>query len=72
MMDDDLEKSIEMRCDLLLQKSKAYTELQGELADAHESNDIEAFSKISFQMQRIAIVSCYKLAIKDLHSIEKE
>jgi len=68
-MDNDLEKNIETRCDLAIQKNEDYLNLQKELADAHSSNDIDAFSEISFRMQNIAVTTCYKLAIKDLHSI---
>lgn len=72
MMEKDLDDSIESRCDLALQKNKVYSELQGELANAHKENNIDAFSEISYRMQTIAVRCCYKLAIKDMHNIVNE
>ena len=71
-MEKALESTIETRCDSALQKNKDYTDLQEELAYAHKTNDIDAFGEISFRMQCIAVVSSYKMAIKDLHSIINE
>lgn len=67
--DDDLENTIEVRCDLALQNNKEYLDLQNHLADAHVNNDVDAFSEISYRMHRIAVRVCYKQAIKDLHNI---
>jgi hypothetical protein len=71
-MERDVEKILEERCDLELQKNKDYINLQIELANAHSANDVETFSEISFRMQNIAAVVSYKLAIKDMYSIINE
>jgi hypothetical protein len=71
-MDEDLEKFIAERCDFELQKNHEYVDLQNDLACAHENNDIESFSKISFQMQCVAMRNSYKLAIKDVYNVIHE
>jgi hypothetical protein len=72
LVEKDLEDGIENRCDSALQKNENYLSLQAELAIAHQSNDIESFSKISYCMQVIAMRTSYKIAIKDIFSIVHE
>jgi len=71
-MDEMLEKSIEERCDSALQKNKDYLDLQAKLANAHENNDIETFSEVTFLMQCVAMRTCYKLGISDIYNIINE
>lgn len=68
-MDKELEILIETRCDNALLKNKEYLRLQDELAQAHIDNNIDAFSEISYRMQRLAVKYSYQFAIKDMFSI---
>lgn len=71
-MDNELDKYIELRCDDVLQRNERYIELQEQLAEAHSRNDIDKFSEISYQMQYIAVITSYKLALKDRHYVVTE
>ena len=54
-----------------LANNAEYLKLQKELANAHDNNDIDTFSKVSYQMQNLAMIVSYRLGIKDIYEIIK-
>ena len=68
-MDKDLKDYIAARCEKELLKNNEFKEVQKKLSDSYTRKDIETYSELSLRMQIIIETTCYKVAVKDIHSL---